>query len=227
MKRRFEKGDQVDIVEVNEDGEELWPWRGVVRKWCEDTGAYEIVNGVKGKVLSILRTYVHPSYGLVSGHDVIVLNDERSEERCGRLVEVNEECCRVDFGGTSTETLEPESIFLAPYESGQYVRIKHSSTSGRICAVWMRGYVYNVRTQTGRTISNVPRHLIDLVRPLKVRERVEARWGIVFGGKEWLPGRITRTSNRKIAGQSIIRYDIQYDNGEKETDVDRTLIRPI
>ena len=37
----------MDIVEVNEDGEELWPWRGVVRKWCEDTGAYEIVNGVK------------------------------------------------------------------------------------------------------------------------------------------------------------------------------------
>ena len=33
-------------------------------------------------------------------------------------------------------------------------------------------------------------------------------------------GHITRTSNRKIAGQIVIRYDIQYDN-ERRAGVDR------
>ena len=104
------------LLEMNEDGEDLWPWRGVVRKWCEEEGVYEIYDGDEEKVSIGLHTFVHPAYGLLSGDDVIVLNDEGSEERSGRLVEVNEKRCRVDFGGSSMETLEPESIFPAPYE---------------------------------------------------------------------------------------------------------------
>ena len=30
-RRRFEKGDRVDVVEMNEDGLDLWPWR----RWKE------------------------------------------------------------------------------------------------------------------------------------------------------------------------------------------------
>lgn len=222
----------MDVVCDNDDqlDENARPWRGIVRKFDEEKSAYEVYAlDDDEKVQSVLHTFVHRAHDLHPDDDVVVIDAEGSKERLGKLVRMSGKRCQIDFGD-SFEVTDLSFVWPAPYEVGSYVSVESSSNNdesifGRICASWMRGYVYNVRTQSGKTISNIPRGMIHLLRPIRVHERVEARWGIIFGGKEWLPGRITRISFRKIWGCKIALYDIEYDNGEIETGVDRSLIR--
>jgi len=236
--QRFKKGDEVDVIEGKDDEEDeedkygghddFSPWRGIVLKWREEESAYEISKYGEKEARICLHTSVHRRVDLRSGDNVVVLDKDNETERCGVIDRRNGNRCRVVFDTKDNDSIETVDISLVwpePYEVGDYVMMKSSGASGRICAVWMRGYVYNVRTETGRTFSNVPRTDICVLRTLRKGERVKARWGIIFGGNEWLPGRITHLFTRTIGGLKTVQYDIQYDNGEKETGVDRTLIR--
>ena len=67
--------------------------------------------------------------------------------------------------------------------------------------------------------------LKDLViHPLKVGDRVLARWNHKFSQRKWFPGRITQVVPDDTAHYGA-KYDVQYDDGDFEQNVDRRNVK--